>query len=143
VIYDDRRPGFNRRAGLLPSRLGTKRGAISRERLLGLVARNAPLADVDASGDAATIWHAAGGRLARDPRGGEWRGIWPVAALTTRRHLKDNQGTRHGIMALSREPIAHRDHAQRACWAALHLPDEIAWHPTTVERAHGLGGVDR
>src|SRR5262245_31314281 len=32
-----------------------------------------------------------------------------------------NQYTGDGIMALFGAPIAHEDHAQRACWAALHL----------------------
>ncbi len=34
--------------------------------------------------------------------------------------------TGDGIMALFGAPIAHEDHAQRACYAALHLRDEIA-----------------
>ena len=37
-----------------------------------------------------------------------------------------NQYTGDGIMALFGAPIAHEDHAQRACYAALHLGDEIA-----------------
>src|SRR5436190_766569 len=36
-----------------------------------------------------------------------------------------NQYTGDGIMALFGAPIAHEDHAQRACWAALHLRDEV------------------
>jgi class 3 adenylate cyclase/tetratricopeptide (TPR) repeat protein len=36
-----------------------------------------------------------------------------------------NQYTGDGIMALFGAPIAHEDHAQRACWAALHLSDEL------------------
>jgi len=32
-----------------------------------------------------------------------------------------NQYTGDGIMALFGAPIAHEDHAQRACWATLHL----------------------
>ncbi len=32
-----------------------------------------------------------------------------------------NQYTGDGIMALFGAPIAHEDHAQRACYAALHL----------------------
>ncbi len=34
-----------------------------------------------------------------------------------------NQYTGDGIMALFGAPIAHEDHAQRACYAALHLTD--------------------
>ena len=37
-----------------------------------------------------------------------------------------NQYTGDGIMALFGAPIAHEDHAQRACYAALHLLDELA-----------------
>src|SRR3990172_3954621 len=35
-----------------------------------------------------------------------------------------NQYTGDGIMALFGAPIAHEDHAQRACYAALHVRDE-------------------
>jgi class 3 adenylate cyclase len=44
-----------------------------------------------------------------------------------------------GIMALFGAPIAHEDHAQRACYAALHLKDEIARYATELKREHGLG----
>jgi class 3 adenylate cyclase/tetratricopeptide (TPR) repeat protein len=47
--------------------------------------------------------------------------------------------TGDGIMALFGAPIAHEDHAQRACWAALHLRGELSRHTTEVKRAHGLG----
>ena len=50
-----------------------------------------------------------------------------------------NQYTGDGIMALFGAPIAHEDHAQRACYAALHLRDEIARYATEVKRAHGVG----
>jgi class 3 adenylate cyclase/tetratricopeptide (TPR) repeat protein len=36
-----------------------------------------------------------------------------------------NQYTGDGVMALFGAPIAHEDHAQRACYAALHLGDEL------------------
>ncbi len=36
-----------------------------------------------------------------------------------------NQYTGDGIMALFGAPIAHEDHAQRACYAALHLRDTL------------------
>ena len=49
-----------------------------------------------------------------------------------------NQYTGDGVMALFGAPIAHEDHAQRACYAALHLRDEIARYATGVKRAHGL-----
>jgi class 3 adenylate cyclase/tetratricopeptide (TPR) repeat protein len=48
-----------------------------------------------------------------------------------------NQYTGDGIMALFGAPIAHEDHAQRACWAALHLRDELRRYADElrVERA--------
>ncbi len=49
-----------------------------------------------------------------------------------------NQYTGDGIMALFGAPIAHENHAQRACHAALHLRDalrEFAWE---LRRADGL-----
>jgi class 3 adenylate cyclase len=36
-----------------------------------------------------------------------------------------NQFTGDGVMALFGAPIAHEDHAQRACYAALHLQQEL------------------
>src|SRR5213080_2524700 len=50
-----------------------------------------------------------------------------------------NQYTGDGIMALFGAPIAHEDHAQRACWAALHLGDELRRYSDDVKRARGLG----
>ena len=50
-----------------------------------------------------------------------------------------NQYTGDGIMALFGAPIAHEDHAQRACFTALHLQREIARYATEVKREHGVG----
>jgi class 3 adenylate cyclase/tetratricopeptide (TPR) repeat protein len=50
-----------------------------------------------------------------------------------------NQYTGDGIMALFGAPIAHEDHAQRACYAALQLREEIARYATELRRQHGLG----
>ncbi len=50
-----------------------------------------------------------------------------------------NQYTGDGIMALFGAPIAHEDHAQRACYAALYLRAEIARYATEVKRQYGLG----
>ena len=56
-----------------------------------------------------------------------------------------NQYTGDGIMALFGAPIAHEDHAQRACYAALHLRDELRRYADELRlergaqllRAHG------
>src|SRR2546428_6339850 len=50
-----------------------------------------------------------------------------------------NQYTGDGIMALFGAPIAHEDHAQRACYAALHLRDELRRYAQALKREHGLG----
>src|SRR5882672_4434997 len=47
--------------------------------------------------------------------------------------------TGDGIMALFGAPIAHEDHAQRACYTALHLRTELARYGTEVKRTHGVG----
>ncbi len=49
-----------------------------------------------------------------------------------------NQFTGDGIMALFGAPIAHEDHAQRACYAALQLRDELQRYAREVKREHGL-----
>ena len=49
-----------------------------------------------------------------------------------------NQYTGDGIMALFGAPIAHEDHAQRACYAALHLRDAVREHANDVRVQHGV-----
>ncbi len=46
--------------------------------------------------------------------------------------------TGDGIMALFGAPIAHEDHAQRACYTALKLRDALATYAREVKRQHGL-----
>ncbi len=43
-----------------------------------------------------------------------------------------------GIMALFGAPIAHEDHAQRACYAALHLRDAVREYANEVRVRHGI-----
>jgi class 3 adenylate cyclase/tetratricopeptide (TPR) repeat protein len=49
-----------------------------------------------------------------------------------------NQYTGDGIMALFGAPIAHEDHAQRACWAALQLRDALRRYADTLRVERGL-----
>ncbi|HYC56776.1 MAG TPA: adenylate/guanylate cyclase domain-containing protein [Candidatus Binatia bacterium] len=49
-----------------------------------------------------------------------------------------NNFTGDGVMALFGAPIAHEDHAQRACFAALYLIDELAKYAEIVRRDEGL-----
>jgi adenylate cyclase len=46
--------------------------------------------------------------------------------------------TGDGIMALFGAPIAHEDHARRACLAALRLQQELAAYGDELRRSHGL-----
>jgi class 3 adenylate cyclase/tetratricopeptide (TPR) repeat protein len=49
-----------------------------------------------------------------------------------------NKFTGDGIMALFGAPIAHEDHARRACYAALYLRDELARYAAELRRERGL-----
>jgi class 3 adenylate cyclase/tetratricopeptide (TPR) repeat protein len=46
--------------------------------------------------------------------------------------------TGDGVMALFGAPIAHEDHARRACAAALHLQEELARYSAELERDRGV-----
>jgi class 3 adenylate cyclase/tetratricopeptide (TPR) repeat protein len=43
-----------------------------------------------------------------------------------------------GIMALFGAPIAHEDHAVRACYAALRMQETVARYADDVQRSHGM-----
>ena len=49
-----------------------------------------------------------------------------------------NQYIGDGIMALFGAPIAHEDHAQRACYAALHLRDALLRHADELRFEKGI-----
>jgi adenylate cyclase len=49
-----------------------------------------------------------------------------------------NQYTGDGIMALFGAPIAHEDHAPRACYAALHLRERLSRYTDELRLSHGL-----
>ena len=49
-----------------------------------------------------------------------------------------NQYTGDGIMALFGAPIAHEDHAQRACFSALHLHDKLRGYADELRRTRGV-----
>jgi class 3 adenylate cyclase len=49
-----------------------------------------------------------------------------------------NQFTGDGIMALFGAPIAHEDHARRACYAALYLRDELRRYADDLRRKAAL-----
>ena len=49
-----------------------------------------------------------------------------------------NQVMGDGIMALFGAPIAHEDHAVRACYAALHMQETVTRYGDVVQRSHGV-----
>jgi class 3 adenylate cyclase len=72
-----------------------------------------------------------------------WHGIMDrfFAILTDGVHRFEgtvNQYTGDGIMALFGAPIAHEDHAQRACFAALQLRDALQAYARELKREQAL-----
>ena len=50
-----------------------------------------------------------------------------------------NQVMGDGIMALFGAPVAHEDHAVRACYAALQMQESVARYAETLRRMEGVG----
>ena len=49
-----------------------------------------------------------------------------------------NQVMGDGIMALFGAPVAHEDHAVRACYAALRMQESVKRHAEAIFRSHGI-----
>jgi adenylate cyclase len=73
----------------------------------------------------------------------EWRrimqGFFAILADEVRRFEGTvDKFTGDGIMAVFGAPVAHEDHARRACYAALRMLDDIAEYAAELRRRHGL-----
>src|SRR5207248_10288576 len=78
---------------------------------------------------------------ALDPE--EWRAIIDrflkiLSAGVTRFEGTVDRFTGDGIMAVFGAPVAHEDHAARACYAVLHLRDELDRYAAELRKARGL-----
>ena len=81
--------------------------------------------------------------LAEQVDPGQWHAILErfFGILTAGVHRFEgtvNQYTGDGIMALFGAPIAHEDHAQRACYAALRLREELRSYSDELRLSEGL-----
>src|SRR5882762_9977346 len=77
----------------------------------------------------------------QDPE--EWRKIMQhffaiLAAAVERFEGTVDKFTGDGIMAVFGAPVAHEDHARRACYAALQMLDDVAEYAAELRRGSGL-----
>ncbi|HEU4905961.1 MAG TPA: adenylate/guanylate cyclase domain-containing protein [Solirubrobacterales bacterium] len=77
----------------------------------------------------------------QDPE--QWRrimqGFFSILADEVRRFEGTvDKFTGDGIMAVFGAPVAHEDHARRACLAALRMLDDVAEYAAELRRKHGL-----
>jgi class 3 adenylate cyclase/tetratricopeptide (TPR) repeat protein len=73
----------------------------------------------------------------------EWRKIMQrffalLAESVSRFEGTVDKFTGDGIMAVFGAPVAHEDHAQRACYAALRMLDDVAGYAAELRRSQGL-----
>ena len=77
----------------------------------------------------------------QDPE--EWRKVMRrffaiLAAAVERFEGTVDKFTGDGIMAVFGAPVAHEDHARRACYAALRMLDDVAEYAAELRRGQGL-----
>jgi class 3 adenylate cyclase/tetratricopeptide (TPR) repeat protein len=77
----------------------------------------------------------------QDPE--EWRKIMQrffaiLAESVERFEGTVDKFTGDGIMAVFGAPVAHEDHARRACYAALRMLDDVGEYAAELRRGHGL-----